>query len=106
MAKFYGDIGFISTVETTPDVYREVTTTRKYAGDILTNIRRWDSNSNTSNDSVTINNTFSIIADKFALENLGSMRYLEYLGATWKITSADIEYPRIKLSVGGVYNGN
>ena len=37
--------------------------------------------------------------------NLGVMRYVKYGGMAWKIDRVEILYPRINLTVGGVYNG-
>lgn len=27
------------------------------------------------------------------------------MGAKWKVTSVEVQYPRLILSIGGVYNG-
>lgn len=104
MAKFYGVIGYATTVETKPGVWEEQITERKYYGDLIRNTRRLESSGNL-NDNVTINNEISIVADPYAYENFHSMRYVKFMGTAWKITSADVQYPRLILSVGGVYNG-
>ena len=46
----------------------------------------------------------SIIADPFAYQNFHAMRYIEWMGAKWKITKVNVQSPRLILSVGGVYN--
>ena len=56
------------------------------------------------NDNLNISNEFSIIADPFAYENFQNMRYIVFMGAKWKITSVEVQYPRLILTVGGVYN--
>ena len=104
MAKFYGNIGFAIHKETAPGVYRPVIQTRAYSGDVVMNYRKWE-NSGNVNDNLNISNRISIIADKFCLENLGSMKFVEYIGARWKITNAELSFPRIILTIGGVYNG-
>lgn len=104
MAKFYGVIGYATTVETKPGVWEEQITERKYYGDLIRNTRRLESSGNL-NDNVTINNEISIVADPYAYENFHSMRYVKFMGTAWKITSVDVQYPRLILSVGGVYNG-
>lgn len=103
MNKFYGKIGFIETKETTPGVWREVVTERNYYGDILKNNMRW-SNGSSQNDDLNINNQISIISDPYAINNFHSMRYIEFMGALWKINSVDVAFPRLVLSIGGVYN--
>lgn len=107
MAKFYGKIGFIETVESPADsgVYVERATERNYFGDVLRNSRRWQTTSDQLNDNLTIDNEISIVADPYALQNFHSMRYVEWMGTLWKISNVTVEYPRLTLSIGGEYNG-
>ena len=56
------------------------------------------------NDDVNISNEISIVADPFAYQNFHAMRYVEFMGAKWKISSVEVQYPRLILTVGGVYN--
>lgn len=104
MAKFQGFIGYITdTEETEPGVYEEVITERRCRGDILRNSQRWES-SDQINDDITINNRFSMVGDPFAYSNIPNMRYLKWNDIKWKITSVDIQRPRLILHVGGEYN--
>lgn len=103
MAKFYGSVGYIVTSETAPGVWTENVTERKYFGDILKLTRRWQAGENL-NDDLTINNLISIIADPFAYQNFHAMRYIEWMGAFWKITNVEVQRPRLILTIGGVYN--
>jgi hypothetical protein len=32
------------------------------------------------------------------------MKYIEFMGARWKITSVEVKHPRLILTIGGVYN--
>lgn len=105
MAKFAGKIGFSETFEDEPGVWKERIIERNYYGDILKQSRRWESASNTTNDTPTIQNTFSILADSFMYENCYAMRYISYLGQNWKIASVTIDRPRISITIGGLYNG-
>ena len=104
MAKFYGVIGYAETVETSPGLWEEQITERTYSGDLVRNIRNLQS-SGSVNDDINISNEISIIADPYAEQNFHSMRYVEFMGTKWKITNVEVLYPRLKLSVGGVYNG-
>jgi hypothetical protein len=54
---------------------------------------------------LAINNQISIVADPFANQNFHSMKYVEFMGTRWKITNVDVQYPRLILTMGGVYNG-
>ena len=104
MAKFYGVIGYADTVETDPGVWEEQITKRSYYGDLIRNTRRLESSGNL-NDNINVSNEISIVADPFAIQNFHAMRYVEFQGAKWKITSVEVRHPRLILSVGGVYNG-
>lgn len=104
MAKFYGRIGYSTNEETAPGIWEEVIIERNYSGDILKNTSRWQEG-NTLNDNLEINNRISIIADQFATRNLGSMRYVDWMGALWKVKDVEVLSPRLIISIGGVYNG-
>ena len=105
MAKFYGNIGFVIYQETSPGVWEEVPTERKYFGDVLKNMARHHSSSQL-NDHILISDEISILADPFVRENLTSIRYINYMGVNWSISNVDASnYPRLVLTLGGVYNG-
>ena len=104
MAKFYGAIGYSVTEETTPGVWKENIIERMYYGDLVRNTRRLQS-ADKLNDNIDVANEISIVADPFANDNFHSMKYVEFMGAKWKITSVEVQYPRLILTVGGVYNG-
>ena len=105
MAKYYGVIGYAETVETAPGVYEEQITERNYYGELVRNTRRLQT-SDRVNDNINIANEISIIADPFATQNFHAMRYIEFMGAKWKITNVEVRYPRLILTIGGVYNGD
>lgn len=104
MAKFYGKIGYAMTKETTPGVWVEEIVEHSYYGDVIRNIRRLQGSENL-NDDINVSNEISIVADAFANQNFHSMRYVEYMGAKWKVSSVEVKYPRLILNIGGVYNG-
>lgn len=104
MAKFYGNIGFVKSVETEPGVWEEETIERPYYGDITRPITRFQSSGGV-NDDVNISNSISVIADPFANENFQYMKYVVLMGTKLKINNIELQYPRVLLSVGGVYNG-
>lgn len=104
MAKFYGKIGYAVTEETTPGVWVEQITERSYYGDIVRNTRRLQASENL-NDNINISNEISIVADPYANQNFHLMRYVEFMGAKWKISNVEVKYPRLILTIGGLYNG-
>ena len=104
MGKWYGKIGYAETIETEPGIWEEQITERSYYGDVLTS--RWmRQSSDKVNSDINISNRISIIADPFANQNCSHMVYIEFMGAKWKITDIEVQFPRLILTIGGVYNG-
>ena len=102
--KFFGNIGFVVTSETSPGVFEETEESRPYYGDMNRDQRRWQSNSDL-NDDILVTNEISIVADGYMRENLGAMRWVEWENSKWKINSISLVYPRVTLTLGGVWNG-
>ena len=105
MAKWFGKIGYAAeTIETAPGVWKEQIILREYYGDLIRNIRRLQT-ADKVNDDLNISNELSIVADPYAINNFYSMRYAEFMGAKWKISNVEVSYPRLILTLGGLYNG-
>lgn len=104
MAKWHGIIGYVKTEETSPGVWTEEITERKHFGDATRVSSKWQPNDSIT-DNLTLNTQISIIADPFARKNFGAMRYIEFMGTRWEITDVAVQYPRLILTTGGVYNG-
>jgi len=105
MAKFYGPIGYAESTEKSPGVYVDEIVERNCTGNLLSNTSRWTDSSESTNDDLNINNRISILADPYAYKNFHSMKYVEFMGTKWKISSVEVQYPRLILAIGGVYNG-
>lgn len=103
MTKYYGAVGFASSVEISPDVWTEKIVERNYYGDVTRNVRRLDG-TEFINDNVVVNNSISIVADAYANENFFAIRYAFWMGSNWKVTSVEVQPPRLILTLGGVYN--
>ena len=104
MAKFAGKIGFVKQKETAPDVWEDVAVEREYYGDILTDYAKLNSRDRINTD-FDLGSRFSIVSDAFANENLGYLRYVTWMGTRWNVSSVETAYPRLNMTVGGVYNG-
>lgn len=106
--KFYGRIGFVKLVEkdpeTSPGEWSEDVIEKYYRGDVVKNTRSFQAAENV-NDNINISNEISIVADPYATINSHLIRYVEFMGALWKVTNVTVEPPRLKLTIGGVYNG-
>lgn len=103
--KFFGQIGYIYNRETLPGIWDSDPEEHDAYGDVLNNVNRWDSSSDTVNDSVRTTNRISVVADRFLCEHMGAMRYIRWNGTVWSIQSVELVRPRAILSLGGVYNG-
>ena len=105
MNKWRGKIGFIETVETVPDVYEEQVVEKYYRGDVIRNSSKWSQKQDSTINDLNISNSISILADPYLTNNIQSIRYIEFMGGLWDVTSIDVQFPRLVLSIGGVYHG-
>lgn len=85
-------------------VYTEEIEEKVYYGDLLSS--RWnnENNQNSTNTNVRLNNSISVICDKYLSENISVMRYITYKNSKWCITGIEIQPPRIIINIGGIYN--
>lgn len=104
MAKFYGSIGYAVPEETAPGVWEDRIVEHSYYGDVIRNNRKLQSSSQL-NDNIVVSNEISILSDPFANENFHFMRYVTFMGTKWKVSNVDVQYPRLVLTLGEVFNG-
>lgn len=105
MAKWHGVVGYAILKEIRPGVWDEVITERTYSGDVIRNTFKHTPTSESTNDEITLNSQINIVADPFATKNFHLMKYVEFMGTMWKITDVNPSFPRLILTVGGVYSG-
>ena len=103
--KWYGKVGFVKSVQSAPSVWENDETIREYQGDVYRNSNQWSTNSDSTNDDFTVNHQISIIADPFVCDNCRFIKWVEFMGARWKVKSFEVKPPRLVLTVGGVWNG-
>lgn len=104
MAKFYGIVGYGVTEETTPGVWTDRIVERNYSGDVIKNYKKSYSGESI-NDNIDVSNNISIISDPFAMQHFHTIKYVKWMGAAWKVSTVEVQYPRLILTIGGVYNG-
>lgn len=104
MAKFFGVIGYATTQETSSGIWEDILTERQYYGDVVRNTRKLEEGTSLNND-LSIGNSFSVMADGYAMDNFYAMRYIEWRGSFWTISDVEVKAPRLLLRVGGLYNG-
>jgi len=103
MARFSGKIGYVTRQETTPGVWTSEVIERQYYGGLVRHSRRWGS-SDSVNDNITFSQDISIVADPYLYSNVHNMKYVIFQGIKWKITSFEIDRPRVKISMGEEYH--
>lgn len=104
MAKFHGKLGYGITGETKPGVWVDQIIEKDVVGDFIKNTRQLE-NSGGVNDNININNSISIVEDPYVTENFHLIKYVKFMGTAWKVRTAEVQYPRIILTLGGEYNG-
>ena len=104
MARFFGKVGFGVDTVTAPGVHSDVITELSYYGDVVRDARRL-SEADKLNKNISTTNSISIIADAHAQENYFAIRFVEWGGVAWTVTEVEVEFPRLILRLGEVYNG-
>jgi hypothetical protein len=104
MARFFGEVGYGDTVETAPGVWQDVITERKYYGDVLRNTRRLESGDKVNSD-IAVSNSISIVADAYANASFHRIKYVKWMGTNWKVSTVDVQPPRLIFELGEVWNG-
>lgn len=106
MARFHGPVGYGQSVEDPPNggVWVDQIDEYSYFGDVIRNARRLD-NGQTLNNDISVVNRISIVADQFAFQHFFQIKYVEWMGVRWIVTSVEVQPPRLILSIGSVYNG-
>lgn len=104
MAKICGKIGYAEPIETEPGIWEDKITERMFSGD-LNRPRRILQASSQLNDDINISNEISIVVDPLAYQPFHLIKYVEIMGTKWKVSDVEVQYPRLILTTGGVYNG-
>ena len=104
MGRFYGKVGYAESVENRPGVWTDKVTEYYYYGDVLRLNSYWRTSSGV-NDNLTIGNQISIVADEYAYQHFSRIKWVDFQGVKWKVTSVDVQRPRLILTLGGEYNG-
>nr|DAM57751.1 MAG TPA: hypothetical protein [Caudoviricetes sp.]DAO34496.1 MAG TPA: hypothetical protein [Caudoviricetes sp.] len=104
MAKFFGEIGFATQVETSPGIWEDQIIEKQYYGDVFRESRRFSTTDQVL-DKINLSNQISILADGYVVDNIQNLRYVRWLGGLWKISYVELKFPRLVLEMTGVYNG-
>jgi len=104
MARYFGKVGYGENVDQGNGVWKLVITERSYYGDVTRNYRRSQEEEKV-NDNLRTSTQLSIVSDTYANDHFSAIRYAEWKGVRWKVTSVSEAHPRLILELGGVYNG-
>lgn len=107
MSKWYGNVGYVISEEDPerPGIFREMLYPHVYClEDVNRGVRVSDAQGSI-NKNISLSNRISFIADPYAFEHFSSIKYVEKLNVKWEVSSITVEYPRIIMSLGEVYNG-
>ena len=105
MARWHGVVGYATCEEVRPGVWKDKITKREYDGESIRITSKWNPSQEGTNDNLNLDQQISIVADPFAYQNFNSIKFVEFMGVMWKVTSVNPQRPRLVLTVGGVYNG-
>ena len=101
--KWFGQIAFSNQVEVEPGVWEDNNPIiRDYFGDVIKNYKR-DNVASSSNPDISVSNQLSVVADPFLLNSFHDILYVTFMGAKWRVSSVDIQYPRMLIDFGGLY---
>lgn len=102
--KYSGKVGYAVQTETAPGVWtKEIKEVHMY-GDTLS-YGAQPVSSDKVNQDVALSNEISLMGNPIIFENLSTLEYLILSGIKWEITSINLDPPRIKVALGGVWNG-
>lgn len=104
MARFYGRVGYGESVEHAEGVWEDEIVEHSYFGDVIRNARNLKEGENLNPD-LSVQNSISIVADAYANDHFFAIRYVEWAGALWTVSSVEVQSPRLLLRLGEVYNG-
>lgn len=104
MARYFGNIGFSSTEETSPGIFEPVVVEKPHYGDVVRNTKRFEGEK--INSDLSVSNSISVVADPYAQEHFFAIVYVEWAGRKWTVSDVDATtLPRLILRLGEVYNG-
>ena len=104
MNRWYGNVGYVETVEVEPGIWEEQETVRQYYGEFVRKSSKFQTSGNV-NDDRDVSVELSIVADPYGDLHFYSIRYAEFGGVKWKVNTVEPQRPRLILTLGGEYNG-
>ena len=91
--KFFGKIGFGVSEEGTGEregIWEDDIVERQYFGDVLSNSRKFEAQSESVLDNLNVSNRISIVADAFAFNHFSNMKYIEWIRENKNVSQAGV----------------
>lgn len=107
--RFSGTVGYATSTETAPGVWTDVITEKTYSGDVTRGSVRLEPPLAVppgTSVNLALENSFSILADAEAYENIKNIRYVTWQGQRWRVTNVEVRRPRLIIAVGELWNGD
>ena len=98
-------MGYTESQETAPGVWSDVITEKNYYGDVIRDQRRLEPSAGKVNTDIRVDNSFAIVADGYAMDNIVNMRYIMWNGQPWTVTNVETRHPRLILQIGDQWDG-
>jgi hypothetical protein len=104
--RFFGKVGYGDSIENPSGsgVWIDTITEVEYYGDVIRNTRKLEPGESL-NDDITVGNSISIVSDDYAIKHFFKIKYVQWAGVLWTVTTVEVKSPRLILSLGSVYNG-
>ena len=106
MNRYFGKVGYRTTFEKEPGIWKDDIVEKPYYGDVQRNYVKNNYQEHTTTiKTPQCNNSISIVADPYAFSNFHNIVYATFMGTKWEVNNVDAsQYPRLILSLGGVYS--
>lgn len=102
MAKYAGLVGYVTQEETVPGVWSAKESPRRMKGDVIRLSSR--QNGDNINTDITLSHRVSLMGDAYAFDNYYNISWIEVHGRKWRVSSVEIQRPRIIVELGGLWN--
>lgn len=102
--KFTGKLGYSITQETSPGIWEDKIVEKDITGDTLSSNYRFENPSDAILD-INLQTKISVVIDTYIKDHFGYIKYVKFQGVAWNVKSVDMQYPRLILTLGGLYNG-
>lgn len=104
MARFSGVVGFEQpSVEVRPGIFEATYVEHRLRGDAIRSGYNQSENQ-TKYDSLRLNNRVSLLGDQYSFNNYNAIRYVIIGNQKWKVSSVELQRPRLLLEIGEVWN--